>query len=250
MMGFTSFFANFVQIAVLMVSWLLVLIAFFILAVQLFVTLIEFKLTTLAGFILIPFALFNKTAFLAEKVLGNIVASGRQGDGARCHRRHRHRPFRAVHHHLRRRPADDRAGAFGRAGGARHAGPGHLRSRHRDRPRLRCPPTRRGRRCGHRPRRRRHGYGRRRRARSGRKGCGRGRVRRCLSRAWRRRDGGRSVLRLQPRLGRPDGRRRRCVRPRRCRPRSSGSRVGTSQTDRPPRARACRRRWASAGRSG
>src|ERR1700733_58528 len=76
LMGFTSFFANFVQIAVLMVSWLLVLIAFFILAVQLFVTLIEFKLTTLAGFILIPFALFNKTAFLAEKVLGNIVASG------------------------------------------------------------------------------------------------------------------------------------------------------------------------------
>ena len=76
MMGFTSFFANFVQIAVLMVSWLLVLIAFFILAVQLFVTLIEFKLTTLAGFVLIPFALFNKTAFLAEKVLGNIVASG------------------------------------------------------------------------------------------------------------------------------------------------------------------------------
>ena len=76
MMGFTSFFANFVQIAVLMASWLLVLIAFFILAVQLFVTLIEFKLTTLAGFILIPFAPFNKTAFLAEKVLGNIMASG------------------------------------------------------------------------------------------------------------------------------------------------------------------------------
>ena len=76
MMGFTSFFANFVQIAVLMISWLLVLIAFFILAVQLFVTLIEFKLTTLAGFVLIPFALFNKTAFLAEKVLGNVVASG------------------------------------------------------------------------------------------------------------------------------------------------------------------------------
>ncbi|MET4156245.1 hypothetical protein ABIB94_009063 [Bradyrhizobium sp. JR7.2] len=28
MMGFTSFFANFVQVAVLMVSWLLVLIAY------------------------------------------------------------------------------------------------------------------------------------------------------------------------------------------------------------------------------
>ncbi|HLN22779.1 MAG TPA: P-type conjugative transfer protein TrbL [Patescibacteria group bacterium] len=76
MMGVSSFFANFVQIAVLMTSWLLVLVAFFILAVQLFVTLIEFKLTTLAGFALVPFALFGKTAFLAEKVLGNIVASG------------------------------------------------------------------------------------------------------------------------------------------------------------------------------
>ena len=76
MLGFTSFFANFVQIAVLMVSWLIVLVAFFILAVQLFITLIEFKLTTLAGFVLVPFALFGKTAFLAEKVLGNIVASG------------------------------------------------------------------------------------------------------------------------------------------------------------------------------
>jgi type IV secretion system protein TrbL len=44
--------------------------------VQLFITLIEFKLTTLAGFVLVPFALWNKTAFLAEKVLGNVVSSG------------------------------------------------------------------------------------------------------------------------------------------------------------------------------
>ncbi|MBZ9887388.1 P-type conjugative transfer protein TrbL [Mesorhizobium sp. BR1-1-3] len=76
LMGYVSFFENFVQIAVLMTAWAIVLIAFFILAVQIFVTLIEFKLTTLAGFVLIPFALFSRTAFLAEKVLGNIVASG------------------------------------------------------------------------------------------------------------------------------------------------------------------------------
>ena len=76
MMGFTSFFANFVLIAVLMVAWVLVVLAFFILAVQVFVSVIEFKLTTLAGFLLIPFALFNKTSFLAERVLGNVVASG------------------------------------------------------------------------------------------------------------------------------------------------------------------------------
>jgi type IV secretion system protein TrbL len=76
MCGFPQFFDNFPQIAVLMVAWLIVLVAFFVLAVQLFVTLIEFKLTTLAGFILVPFGLFGRTAFLAERVLGNVVASG------------------------------------------------------------------------------------------------------------------------------------------------------------------------------
>jgi type IV secretion system protein TrbL len=53
-----------------------VLLAFFILAIQLFVTLIEFKLTTLAGFVLIPFGLFGKSAFMAERVLGNVISSG------------------------------------------------------------------------------------------------------------------------------------------------------------------------------
>jgi len=76
MSGFPGFFENFVQIAILMVAFLIVLIAFFIMAIQLFVTLIEFKLTSLAGFVLIPFGLFGKTAFLAERVLGNVVASG------------------------------------------------------------------------------------------------------------------------------------------------------------------------------
>src|SRR5262249_46599792 len=76
LMGFVSFFENFIQIFVLLIAWLVVLVAFFILAVQLFITLIEFKLTTLAGFVLVPFGLFNKTAFLAERVLGNVVSSG------------------------------------------------------------------------------------------------------------------------------------------------------------------------------
>src|ERR1700681_2899404 len=74
--GYVSFFLNFVQIFVLLGAWLIVVISFFVLAIQLFVTLIEFKLTTLAGFVLVPFGLFGKTAFLAERVLGNVVASG------------------------------------------------------------------------------------------------------------------------------------------------------------------------------
>jgi len=76
LMGFASFFENFVQIAILLIAWLIVIISFFIMAIQLFVSLIEFKLTTLAGFVLVPFGLFGRTAFLAEKVLGNVVASG------------------------------------------------------------------------------------------------------------------------------------------------------------------------------
>ena len=76
LMGWVAFFENFIQIACLLFAWALVLLAFFILAVQLFVTLIEFKLTTLAGFVLIPFGLFGKTAFMAERVLGNVVSSG------------------------------------------------------------------------------------------------------------------------------------------------------------------------------
>lgn len=76
LMGPIAFFENFVTIMVLLFAWVVVLIAFFILAIQLFITILEFKLTTLGGFVLVPFALWNKTAFLAERVLGNVVAAG------------------------------------------------------------------------------------------------------------------------------------------------------------------------------
>lgn len=74
--GPVKFFHNIVLIGALALAWVITMFAFFFLAIQLFVTILEFKLTTLAGFILIPFALWNKTSFLAEKVLGNVVASG------------------------------------------------------------------------------------------------------------------------------------------------------------------------------
>ncbi|MGG2584882.1 P-type conjugative transfer protein TrbL [Pseudomonas aeruginosa] len=74
--GFPEVFVNLDPIVILFLAWLVVIVCFFVLAVQLFITLIEFKLTTLAGFVLVPFALWNKTAFLAEKVLGNVVSSG------------------------------------------------------------------------------------------------------------------------------------------------------------------------------
>ncbi|HEU4961426.1 MAG TPA: P-type conjugative transfer protein TrbL [Sphingomonas sp.] len=74
--GFPEVFGNLVTIAVLLVCWLLVMGAFIVLAIQLFITILEFKLTTLTGFVLVPFALWNKTSFLAERVLGSVISSG------------------------------------------------------------------------------------------------------------------------------------------------------------------------------
>ncbi|MGJ3650071.1 P-type conjugative transfer protein TrbL [Sphingomonas trueperi] len=69
-------FANLAAIIVLMLAWVIVVLAFFVMAVQVFITIIEFKLVTLAGFVLLPFAFWHRTAFMAEKVLGHIVSTG------------------------------------------------------------------------------------------------------------------------------------------------------------------------------
>ncbi len=76
MLGPVAFFHNFILIAVMFIAWAVIIVSFFVLAVQLFITILEFKLTTLAGFVLVPFALWNKTSFLAERVLGNVITSG------------------------------------------------------------------------------------------------------------------------------------------------------------------------------
>lgn len=74
--GWPEVVANVVTIALLALAWVLVVLAFFVMAIQLFVTVLEFKLTSLAGFVLVPFAFWNKTSFLAERVLGNVISSG------------------------------------------------------------------------------------------------------------------------------------------------------------------------------
>ena len=74
--GIRAFFANFPQIALLTLSVLAVLIAFFVIAIQVVVALLMFKLGTLAAFVLVPFAVVGKTAFIAERPLGWVVASG------------------------------------------------------------------------------------------------------------------------------------------------------------------------------
>lgn len=76
LLGPVGFFTNFVQIAILLLAWVIVVIAFFVLAIQVFITIVEFKLVTLAGFVLVPFAFFGRTAFMAERVLGHVISSG------------------------------------------------------------------------------------------------------------------------------------------------------------------------------
>jgi type IV secretion system protein TrbL len=154
MAGFPEVFVNITPIVVMFLAWLIVLLCFFVLAIQLFITLIEFKLTTLAGFVLVPFALWNKTAFLAEKVLGNVVSSGIKvlvlavivGIGSGTVRRVSGAAGRAIHRPLRGRDA----------GLADAAGLGHLRAGHCDRAGVRRAAARRG--CDGR---RRAGWGRR-----------------------------------------------------------------------------------------
>jgi len=53
-----------------------IMLAFAILALQIIVTLLEFKIVTLGGFVLLPFGIWSKSAFLAERPLGFVVSSG------------------------------------------------------------------------------------------------------------------------------------------------------------------------------
>src|SRR5690606_24994147 len=74
--GFPKVFVNLDVIVVLLLAWVVVMLSFFVLSIQLFITLIEFKLVTLAGFVLLPFAMWNKSAFLAERVVGYVISAG------------------------------------------------------------------------------------------------------------------------------------------------------------------------------
>ncbi|HEX3418262.1 MAG TPA: P-type conjugative transfer protein TrbL [Stellaceae bacterium] len=74
--GFPEVFWHLSEIMLMGIAWVVTLVAFFVIAIMLFLALIEFKLTTLKGFILVPFALWRGTSFIAEPVLGQIITSG------------------------------------------------------------------------------------------------------------------------------------------------------------------------------
>lgn len=67
---------NMADALILGLAMLGVMLAFAVLALQIVVTLLEFKIVTLGGFVLLPFGIWNKSAFLAERPLGYVVSSG------------------------------------------------------------------------------------------------------------------------------------------------------------------------------
>ena len=100
MMGFTSVFANLIQILIMFVAWLIVVISFFIMAIQLFVSLIEFKLTTLAGFVLVPVRPVRPHRVSRREGARQRRVVRHQDPGARRHHRHRLDDLRPVHQRL------------------------------------------------------------------------------------------------------------------------------------------------------
>ncbi|KAK0351460.1 hypothetical protein LTR94_024884, partial [Friedmanniomyces endolithicus] len=67
---------NILDALILALAMIGILLAFAVLALQIIVALLEFKIVTLGGFVLLPFGIWSKSAFLAERPLGYVVSSG------------------------------------------------------------------------------------------------------------------------------------------------------------------------------
>jgi len=67
---------NLLDALILGLAMIGVMLSFAVLALQIIVCLLEFKIVTLGGFVLLPFGIWSKSAFLAERPLGYVVSSG------------------------------------------------------------------------------------------------------------------------------------------------------------------------------
>jgi len=74
--GPVAFFKNFVEIAFLAIAVVAIVAAFCVITIQVVIAILTFKFGSLAAFVLVPFAILSKTAFIAERPLGWVVGSG------------------------------------------------------------------------------------------------------------------------------------------------------------------------------
>jgi len=74
--GIRATFVNLPQILILLAAAAVYFVTFALLAFQVFMALVQFKVGALMSFLLLPMALVNKTAFLAERPIGWLISSG------------------------------------------------------------------------------------------------------------------------------------------------------------------------------
>lgn len=74
--GPVAFFSNIVEIVILFLAVCAIIVSFCVMTIQIVTALLTFKFGSLAAFVLVPFAVLSKTAFIAERPLGWIVGSG------------------------------------------------------------------------------------------------------------------------------------------------------------------------------
>jgi type IV secretion system protein TrbL len=74
--GPVAFFKNFPEIIFLAVAVIAIIASFCVITIQVVVAVLTFKFGSLAAFVLVPFAVLSKTAFIAERPLGWVVGSG------------------------------------------------------------------------------------------------------------------------------------------------------------------------------
>jgi type IV secretion system protein TrbL len=74
--GPVAFFKNIVEIIFLFLAVAAIVAAFCVITIQIVVAVLTFKFGSLAAFVLVPFAVLSKTAFIAERPLGWVVGSG------------------------------------------------------------------------------------------------------------------------------------------------------------------------------
>ena len=74
--GPVAFFKNIVEILFLAIAVAAIVAAFCVITIQVVVALLTFKFGSLVAFVLVPFAVLSKTAFIAERPLGWVVGSG------------------------------------------------------------------------------------------------------------------------------------------------------------------------------
>ncbi len=74
--GPVATFKNLPEIAFLLLAMVAIVTAFCVITVQVVMAVLTFKFGSLAAFVLVPFAVLSKTAFIAERPLGYVVAAG------------------------------------------------------------------------------------------------------------------------------------------------------------------------------